>query len=134
MRLEDLRENYQYHSKRASDIVRYLGFAGIALIWALRATLDGQPPTFPLGLILPGFLIILGLAFDLLHYVVATLVWGIYHRCKEKERGVTKQSEFNAPRLINLPANIFFWGKILAMVIAYCLLLVFLYSHFNVLL
>ncbi len=128
MKLKDARENYYDFSKKTSEIVRQLGFAGIALIWIFRAESNGKQ-IIPGNLIPAATLIVTGLAFDLLHAVVGTMVWGIYHRHKEKQ-GTKEQAEFLAPRWINWGTIFFFWAKTIVMVIAYIYLLRFLESKF----
>ena len=137
MKLSDLRENYEYFSEKTSALVRNLGFAGIALIWAFKTTTNGKS-VVPSELIMPGVLIVTGLALDLLHGVVGTAIWGIYNRVKEKdfEKRAAKDRNFDpegedflAPSPINWPALLLFWGKIAAMLIAYALLIRFLISR-----
>jgi len=72
--------------------------------------------------------IIIGLALDLLQYVVATLVWGIFNRRKEDE-GLTAEDKFDAPRQLNWPALFFFWSKIPMILIAYGYILQFLINR-----
>lgn len=43
MKLQDVRSTYYELSGKTSDLVRQLGFAGIALIWLFRTDLAGQP-------------------------------------------------------------------------------------------
>ncbi len=124
MKLKDCRENYNYFSGKTSDIVRQLGFAGIALIWIFKNDTDGQQ-LVPAELVPPATLIVVALIFDLLHYISGTAVWGIYNRMQEKAR-ITQEQEFLAPLKINWPTNFFFWGKTVIMVVAYFQLLRFL--------
>ncbi|HVT18826.1 MAG TPA: hypothetical protein VHQ90_21905 [Thermoanaerobaculia bacterium] len=128
MKLADIRENSEYFSKKTSKVVRQLGFAGIAVIWVFKVTADGRTIILP-PLIPASFFLVLGLALDLLHCVVGTAVWARYNRHKEQELKAQKDPEeidFEAPRQINWPANVFFWSKITAIFIAYVLLIRFL--------
>ncbi len=75
------------------------------------------------GLELPGFRLgrVFGhnaLACDLLQYVAGTAVWGIYHRAKERS-GISRDAEFEAPGVLNVPALVLFWLKSLLIVAAY---------------
>jgi hypothetical protein len=128
MKLKDARENYYEFSRKTSEIVRQLGFAGIALIWIFRAEGGGQQ-IIPGELVPAAALIVTGLAFDLLHAVVGTLAWGIYHRYKETT-GTKEQAEFLAPAWINWGTIFFFWAKTIVMAIAYLYLLRFLIDKF----
>ena len=124
MKLADCLERYEYFSGKASDILRQLGFAGIALIWVFR---DESQYNIPAELVPAGILIVIGLALDLLHYVTGTAIWGIYHRWKERHGG--KGTEFLAPRSINWPTLTLFWGKVFAMIGAYFFIILFLFSE-----
>ncbi len=128
MKLKDARENYYDFSRKTSDIVRQLGFAGIALIWIFKTESNGKQ-ILPGDLIQAATFIITGLTFDLLHAVAGTAAWGIYHRYKETT-GTKERAEFLAPRWINWGSIVFFWVKTLLMVIAYIYLLRFLINRF----
>jgi hypothetical protein len=127
MILKDARENYYTLSAKASDIVRQLGFAGIALIWVFKADQGGKV-AIPKSLWPSATFIVVGLTMDLLQYVAGSLLWGIYHRLKEREE-ISETDQFTAPPWINWPAIFFFWGKITAMAAAYGLLLWYLLSN-----
>ncbi len=126
MSLEKSREHYYFNSGKASDLVRQVGFAAIAVIWLFKIEINGSPRV-PDALIAPLCLVVVALAADFLQYAVASAIWGIYLRSKEKEkikRTREKQkikvgSEFQAPACINWPALFFFWSKILCIVVAY---------------
>lgn len=121
MKLEDCRESYYYHSGKASDICRNLGFAGLALIWAFRVT-GAKGTIIPDNLRWAGALLIGGLVLDFLQYILGTVIWGTYHRFKEK-RNTAENKEFLAPQWINYPANACFALKQVAIFLA-CLLLI----------
>ena len=124
MKLSFLRERYSYYSQKASDIVRQLAFAGIALVWIFKTQTDNQWK-IPGQLIPATKLIVLTLLLDFVQYVVGSLVWASYNRYKES-RGITEDSEFTAPRAINWPTNLFFWAKIVTTILAYGSILKFL--------
>lgn len=54
MQLKDTRESYQFFSGKASEIVRQLGFAGIAVIWVFKVTVGDRqivpPELLPAGI------------------------------------------------------------------------------------
>jgi hypothetical protein len=128
MTLADAREAYRYYSEKTSDIVRQLGFAGIALIWMLWTTGEDGRHSLPRELLTPAMLIVSSLALDLVHYAAGSLVWGAYHRRQEKA-AVAEEDDFLAPRSLNWPAMVFFWSKSLAMMAAYAVLLLRVLSH-----
>jgi hypothetical protein len=117
LRLEDVRTAYQDLSAKASDIIRQLSLAAIALIWLFRV---GTSPTPMLStqLLRAAFFVFLALFFDLLQYLIGTATWHIYFRAKERA-GAGPDEEFKAPAWINWPTWILFWLKALAMLIAY---------------
>jgi hypothetical protein len=123
MKLKDVLDNYYFHTGKTSELVRQLGLAGIAVIWLFKKDVAGVPK-IPGELLLPLLLIVLGLAVDLLHYISAAVIWGIFHRWKEKQVG--SEDEFDAPRQLNWPAIVFFALKGPAIIAAYVLLLSFL--------
>lgn len=83
MKLKDARDNYYFYTGKASELVRQLGLAGIAVIWLFKKEVAGVPK-IPEELLLPLVLIVLGLALDLLQYVSASIIWGVFQRWKEK--------------------------------------------------
>ncbi|HEX5733940.1 MAG TPA: hypothetical protein VF131_13990 [Blastocatellia bacterium] len=129
MKLKDARENYYYFSQKTSEIVRQLGFAGIAVIWVFKTEIDGKlfvPPE----LISIGKFLIAGLGLDLFHYAYGTLAWGIYNGLKERD-GTKEGTEFLAPRPINWPTLFFLWSKVIAISIAYIKILQYLEKYFS---
>lgn len=125
MKLEDYRKKYYEASAKTSELVRQLGFVGIAVIWIFREEVNGKV-ALPPQLSRAGILITIALAFDLLHYASRTLIWGVYTWWKEKQ-GIGRDKDFKAPRQINWLAIFFFTTKTLAMVWAYLYLIRFLY-------
>ena len=126
MKLKGTRESYYHYTGKTSDIIRYLGLAGIGIIWIFRVEGIGKT-SLPQNLLFPTVLMIIGLGFDLLQYLTASVVWGVYSRHKEKS-GTEENEEFDAPRQINWLTNIFFGLKIIPIVWAYILILKYL-SH-----
>lgn len=111
---------YQKHSGKASDLVRQLAFAGLALVWLFKTDKSGGVK-LPANLLWPAGLIILALVLDLVQYTYASAAWGTFNRMVEKH--YRDDQEFGAPTWINWPTLICFWAKIAAVIAAYCLLL-----------
>jgi len=82
LRVEDCRQFYYNHSGKASDVQRQLAFAGIAIIWVFRVSNVGEQK-IPTELIYSATLFITAIAFDLLQYLSAAIMWGTYARRKE---------------------------------------------------
>jgi len=125
MKLKDARDAYDFYTGKTSDIIRYLGLAGIGIIWIFRV--EGTDKiSLPQNLLFPIVLLIIGLGFDLLQYLTASVVWGAYHRHKEKS-DTKEDEEFKAPRQINWLTDTFFVLKIIPIVWAYVLILRYLF-------
>jgi hypothetical protein len=121
MKLKDAREFYYFYSGKTSDLVRQLGFAGIAIIWIFKYDVQGTPQ-IPQALLPPLILIVLGLALDFLQYAVATSIWGVFQRNKEVS-GTAEDVDFLAPKQLNWPTITFFVLKVTSIMAAYVYLL-----------
>lgn len=121
MKLKDARELYYFFSGKTSDIVRQLALAGIGMVWLFRVGAVGAEK-IPVALKIPLQLIVIGLALDLLHYAIATGVWGIFQRRKELA-GTDENSEFLAPEALNYPSLALFVAKVACVIAAYVMLL-----------
>lgn len=128
MKLKEVREAYYEFSRKASDISRQLGFAGIALIWIFKVEVNNDE-SIPHSLVLAALLIVIGLVSDLLQYIYGTAAWGIYHRCEEKKK-TRENTEIKAPPEINWPTNTFFAIKVICISFAYYFILSFLLIKF----
>lgn len=124
MKLQDAREHYYVNSGKASDLVRQLGFAEIAVIWLFKIE-DNGATRIPDALFAPLCLVVVALAADFLQYALASAIWGCYQRSKERVI-LSEDTEFRAPSCINWPALFFFWSKIVCIVVAYFYLFRFL--------
>ncbi|HSU16310.1 hypothetical protein [Longimicrobium sp.] len=115
--LAEARESYYTLSGKASDAVRQLGFAGIAVIWVFKSETRGAV-SVPDALLLPGLLTVAGLFLDLLQYVFATVLWSTFIRRRERA-GTLPGDLITAPPSINWPANTCFYLKIALILAAY---------------
>lgn len=122
MRLSDVRQTYYDHSGKASEIVRQLGFAGIALVWLFKTGADGRW-LVPRDLLPAAVCIAIGLSLDLLHYFVGAVVWGVYGRYRER-CGTSEDEEFLVHPKLNWPANVFYFGKITFILVAYIVFII----------
>jgi hypothetical protein len=117
MKLEDARSAYEALSGKASDIVRQLSLAAVALVWVFKT---GTGTSFVLEPRLrKGIAFVFAALFlDLLQYLVGTATWHIYFRHKERTQ-TGAEDEFRAPSRINWPTWTLFWMKAAAMLISY---------------
>jgi hypothetical protein len=114
---KQLREAYYEFTGKLSAVVQSLAFAGIAVVWVLRA--DTAAAAIPKPLLWPLALFAASLGCHLLHYLAATLTWGYLHRAKEKDPTVTEESAIPVSHLANWPGNTFFALKLLLIIAGY---------------
>ena len=121
MKLQDYRETFYEYSGKASDFTRQLAFAGIAVIWLFKKDTTSSL-SIPHELLLPGLLIVSGLALDMLQYCVASLIWRLYYRSKERQ-GVAEDQELGLhSEWLERPIWALFCAKILLVLAAYALI------------
>jgi hypothetical protein len=138
LKLEDTREIYYETTGKVSELVRQLGFAGIAVIWVFKTEAAGRQ-IIPRGFLPAGILIVLALAADLFQYAASVLIWDKFNRKKEieltekaellKTQGITydlEEADFDAPDSINDLTKRLFWTKFVLMFSAYLYLVVYL--------
>ena len=131
MNLREAKSAYEELSAKASDVIRQLSLAGIALIWIFRTNAD-QTPTLHQDLLRGALFITVALACDLLQYLIGTLIWFRYFRYREK-RGTPEEEDFAAPTMLNWPGWFLFTVKSVMMILAYGLYLIpFLATKFFV--
>ncbi len=112
--LGDLADKYEARSARASENVRYLAGAGIAVVWVLsRQSVQALTPDLLRTLVL----CVGALALDFSHYVVAAFMFGRLKRRHEGE-GKVRQDFVRVPRRTTLPSTILYGLKIVVLVLA----------------
>lgn len=129
MTISDAREFYYFYSGKLSDVVRQLNFAGIAIFWMFRTGNKNGGIPYSDVLLDPLGLMLLSLTFDLLHYALATLMWGPYQRYKEQR--VESEEEFKAPPWLNLPSLCCIILKTVLCVAGYGLLLRYVAAYLS---
>ncbi len=127
MKLSQYREHYYEFSGKASDVARHLAFAGIAVIWIFRIEQEAGIRIEP-DLLFPLALLALSLAFDLLHYISATLVWGLFQWYQERKlENVLDDPDLDTPSYFKWPLNIFFVLKLITILLAYFFLVKYIW-------
>ncbi len=124
MKLTDYRNDYYALSGKASDVARQLALAGIAVVWIFKNE-RGGPLAVPKELLVPAALFVVTLALDLFQYVLSTIIWGFFSRHHER-KGIAADAELSAPKYFNWPALACFWGKLLSVLLGYCLAFAFI--------
>jgi hypothetical protein len=126
MKLSKVLEDSYGFSAKSSDISRQLSFAGIAIIWIFRKALNGQP-SIPNEFHLPLLCFVTALTLDILQYVIATIIWTIFHRYHEKNlMNPNDDPDVTAPPFANWLNWGLFFGKITLVFIAYANLISYL--------
>lgn len=129
MKFKDVRDAYEALSAKASDIVRQMSLAGVALVWIFKSG-DSATPVLETQLLRAAFFIFLALFCDFLQYLVGTITWHSYFRIRERA-GTSLDDEVIAPTRINLGTWILFYSKAGSIVVAYCVYIIpFLWHKF----
>ena len=125
MNLSDYKESFYTFSASASSSARQLAMAGIAMLWVFKVSSGEANYTLPSQLFLPAVFLICALASDLLQYLIATVTWGMFHRYHEKKAADNDNPILKAPVYLSAPIYLFFYLKILFVLVAYSLMLRF---------
>jgi hypothetical protein len=118
VKLQQYIDDFYTFTGKASDLNRQLAFAGIAIIWLFKKDVMAGL-TIPHELLGPSLLIVLSLALDMAHYCIASIIWRIFYRSREK-LGISVDKEVAQPGVWwERPIWIVFCLKIVAVLIAY---------------
>ena len=126
MKLNDALENHYVNSSTASQNVRTLAIAAVALVWIFKTEAAQNQLELPAKLIVASFFIIAALACDFLQYLWGSFIWWQVHRQRELEFEGDREREFEISVWVNRPSYFFFWSKMLAVVVGYTFILWFL--------
>lgn len=116
MKINDVARAKDLFTGKASDVVRQLAFAGIAVIWLVRA--DKSPHPIPPYLVPVLALFSIALACDLLQYTIASLIWSVFYRKKLSEN-LAENTDFEEPAWLPLPGYVLFTLKVITAVVAW---------------
>lgn len=128
-KLSEFKDDYYFFTGKLSDINRQIAFAGIALIWVFK---KGDNSEFQIDseLILPAILIVSALACDIFQYIYQSVTWSIfytYHNRKNK----SEDKKIESPECLNYPSWVFFFIKVILVLIAYCKIFGYLWAKFS---
>lgn len=126
MKLIEIRSTYYDYSGISSSVTRQIAFAGLAIIWIFKSETSIEV-FIDKGLAMPAMFFVLCLSFDLLHYIVSSLIWGICHRISESKHD--ENDEFKVNSALNWPGLFFFWLKHASVIVGYCLLFKFIITN-----
>jgi hypothetical protein len=108
---------------KSSEINRQLALAGIAIIWVFKQDKAGRQ-SIPFDLFLPGLLIIISLALDLLQHVVKSEL--VRHFAKKAEKS---GQTVVFPSWQGKVVDGVYWTKLICTTAAYILLGIYLADH-----
>lgn len=136
MNLAQAYANYRDLSSKASNSLRQLAFAGIAIVWIFRRGEGAEIRLHPL-LTLALVLLSLGLLLDLAQFLTLTLRWWRFGHASERrlhkeyhgDRRRMNEEAFAAPADINKPAEVLFVAKCSAVLSGYGVLVFFLVQN-----
>lgn len=137
MKLSDYKATYRDYSAKASDNLRYVAFAGIGIIWLFHGGGDKEiafPARLPAGLLKPLLFFVAGISFDILQYVLATLIWKYYFRKlerKAKRSGAGRDTEYKHSPWLPAPIDFCFYSKMATVVCGYVFLAAFLWDSIS---
>ncbi len=108
-------------SKKASEIVRQLALAGIAVVWIFKN--DSNQDILPSELDKAVLCFVLTLAIDLAHYVIMSLILKWFFRYHEWK---ATRGDIKFKWYLNAPGYIMYISKIICCVIGYIFVIQFL--------
>jgi hypothetical protein len=129
MKLSEYRKKSNEYTAKASEIGRQLSLAGVAIIWLFKNDNKNQP-ILAHSLLMPLILLAGALTFDLLQYIIGGQIWISFFRRKEKE-AKGSDPDIKAPSNYNLPIYICYYLKLLMLLLAYGLIVIFLVKKIN---
>lgn len=135
MKLSQYKEDYYLFTGKLSDINRQAAFAGIALIWIFKEK-DSEGFIVCSDLVWPAIFLIASLGTDMLQYIYQSIAWSVFYRKHEKEnnkkeiedRKKIEEIDVDASPRLNYLTWALFGVKIILVIIAYTLIILFLKS------
>jgi hypothetical protein len=125
--LSEVQKRYTDASARVSDLIRQLGFAGIATIWLFSGGTIGKGGTIAIahGLRWSLLLMVVSLLMDLIHTAYRAGLWGLVGWKRERANQTT---DITVPRPALWLSLWLFWGKLGVLVLAYVLLAIYFFG------
>ena len=126
MKLSGFRETADYYTGKVSEINRQLAFVGIAVVWIFKR-IENNIIHIPDELILPLLLFTITLFFDLLHYILGSIIWSVFHRNQERKHK-NEDDEVLAKVQLTYPIYLIWGLKLLTNLIGYLCLIIFIWE------
>src|ERR1043165_3513851 len=117
MKLSEFRKKSNEYTAKASEIVRQLSLAGIAIVWLFHNTvLANNQPLLDKYLIIPLILLCSALLSDLLQYIIGGEIWIAFFRKKERQfKKANTDPEIGASPDLSKPIYLFYYLKMILM-------------------
>lgn len=127
LKLQEIWNAYDTYTGKVSEITRQLSFAGIAVIWFFKTGDNYKTPKQD-WFLSPLILFVLALAFDLLQYIVGSIIWKIYAMYQERKQKkasgkIDLDEEYDPSYWWTFPMDIFFFLKAFLTIAGYVLLI-----------
>ena len=124
MKLKEIRNDYEWHSSKVSEINRQLIFAGIAIVWLFRVSNNDGNTILPIELHPTLFFFILSFVADIFQYFSQSVIWFLYYWIKKYKTKTSKNKDVEdiivkEPEWLNLIPWVFWIAKVSFTVIAY---------------
>ena len=126
MKLEEYKKDSYEFSKSTSDLVRQFAFAGIAIIWIFKLD-NAKIHLIPQELLVPLFLFIITLAFDLFQYFIPSIIWTMFYKHHES-KGRGGDFELKASKWLSRPGWICYYCKLITLIVGYFFVMKFIVS------
>ena len=128
MKLSEFRNISNNNTAKASEITRQLSLAGIAIVWLFKNP-EKDSHLIDYILIYPLIFLSLALIFDLIQYVIGGYIWMTFFRQEEKKLTIDElDPEIKAPENKRNIIYLFYYAKIISMLIAYTFIFIFLFK------
>lgn len=112
---------YKEYSQTTSEIARKFAFAGVAICWFFKSEENKFPDMVLFALIL----LVVFFLLDLLQYLVSSFIYKNWIRKEEIKRWEQTgkiEGDYYNPTWIDIPAFIFFIGKVFVLLTAFILI------------
>lgn len=124
MKLSDYQKTYYTYTEKASETCRSAAYAGVAIAWVFKLN---DALKLPPELIAPVCLFAAGLGFDLLQYVVGSVIWGAFHWHHESKLvNIQDDPELCHSRVYLHIINSLFVTKVILVMVGYGLLVAYI--------
>jgi hypothetical protein len=123
----------QYHydaTVKVSENTRTLALAGIGIVWLFKQQ-SSDAYVVPQKLLFPLVMVVSAMSFDFLQHMYRSIAWHIIFRLQEgklNNKEIKEETELYVSDWINVPGYVFFYSKIVCLILAYWKLLEYFFK------